>query len=564
MGQYYIGLSISGHDPAFAIVDSSGSVIFAEATERFLQSKRAWGIAPDHIDHIGPHLEKILQNDPYANFYVSTSWTRAKQDLLGDGGSQLAEPSSALIPSHLGAWLLGIQAQMYQNRAHSIKTVFQSHICGATMNFDHHICHATNAVYSAPFQDGLVLVSDGEGEVGSMSLYRLQDRALKRLWRSWGPGSLGTFYCWLTSLCGFNWVAGEEWKVMGLAAFATPDPDLLALLERVLIIENGRPVFAEQSIISEVAEALSSYKRLPEEPVEKAAVLAATGQLAYERYMNRIVEHLKKYEEENLIFAGGTALNSSYNGTLLSNRSFKNIHIPSAPADDGNAIGAALLAWCQVSQNKAIPFAESACYLGSLPDLGVIESTVQNSHWTSYRLEESSPVKIAEQLAKGKIIGVFRGAAEFGPRALGHRSILADPRPEGMKDAINKHVKGRESYRPFAPMILEQYQNEWFESAVDSPFMSFTFKFQPDKTHLVPAVVHADGTGRLQTINKSREPWLYALLQEFYRLTGVPILLNTSFNIMGKPIAHSIQDAVAVFATTGLDGLLLEDVYFEK
>ena len=562
--QYYIGLSTSGHDPAFAIVDSNGYVIFAEASERFFQSKRAWGIAPDHIDHIAPHLEKILKNDPAAVFYVSTSWTRAKQDLLGDGGSKLAEPSSALVSSNLGAWLLGIQAQIHQKSGHNIRTVFQDHIGGATMNFDHHLCHAANGVYSAPFKDGLVLVADGEGETGSISVYRLQKRTLKRLWRSWGPGSLGTFYCWLTSLCGFSWVAGEEWKVMGLAAYGTPDPDLLELLERVLIIENGRPLLAEQSIISTVTETLFCHRRLPTEPVEKAANLAATGQLAYQRYMNRIVAHLEKYKEENLIFCGGCALNSSYNGSLLSNSSFKQVHLPSAPADDGNAIGAALLAWNQVSGKKAIPSVEGACYLGSLPDARTIESTLNNSHWKSCRLPEGSPLKVAEQLAKGKIIGIFRGAAEFGPRALGHRSILADPRPEGMKDAINRQIKGREAYRPFAPMILEECQSEWFENAQDSPFMSFTLSFRADKTHLVPAVVHADGTGRLQTVNKLGDPWLYELLQEFYRLTGVPIILNTSFNVMGKPIVHSVQDAVAMFATTGLDGLLLKDVYFEK
>lgn len=133
-----------------------------------------------------------------------------------------------------------------------------------------------------------------------------------------------------------------------------------------------------------------------------------------------------------------------------------------------------------------------------------------------------------------------------------------------MKDLINKEVKGRESYRPFAPIVLEEYQNEWFEDSIDSPFMSFTFQYKTDKVNLVPAVVHEDNTGRVQTINKNRDPWLYSLIKEFNRITGVPIILNTSFNIMGKPIVHSVQDAVAVFGTTGLDGLLMEDIYFEK
>ena len=226
MSNYFIGLSTSGHDPAFAIVDSNGSVLFAEASEGFIQTKRAWGVAPDHIDHVAPQLDKIIQADPAAVFYVGTSWTRAKQDLCGDGGGTFAEPSAALVPANLGAWMMGIQAQIHQQSGHNITSVFRDNIGSDIMHFDHHLCHATNAVYSAPFADGLVLVADGEGETGSISLYQLKNRQLKRQWRSWGPGSLGAFYCWLTSLCGFNWVAGEEWKVMGLAALGTPDRDL--------------------------------------------------------------------------------------------------------------------------------------------------------------------------------------------------------------------------------------------------------------------------------------------------------------------------------------------------
>lgn len=529
-----------------------------------MQTKRAWGVAPDHIDHVSPQLEKILQADPHAVFHLATSWTKAKQDLCGDGGSKLAEPSSALISSNIGAWMMGIQAQIHQNSGHSIRSVFRNNCATEVMHFDHHLCHAVNAVYSAPFENALVLVADGEGETGSISLYQMKNRQLKRLWRSWGPGSLGAFYCWLTSLCGFNWVAGEEWKVMGLAAFGTPDMNLAAQLERILLIEDGRPVFAEQDIISEVVEFLQDYKRLPDEPIENAANLAATGQFVYQQYMNRIIAGLAQHNEDNLVLSGGCALNSSYNGLLLANSSFKQVHVPSAPADDGNAIGAALLGWSKISGIAAIPLSEGACYLGSLPDLKTIEATVRNSSWTSFSLKNGSAKKVAEELAKGKIIGVFRGAAEFGPRALGHRSILADPRPAHMKDTINQKVKGREPYRPFAPMILEEHQTEWFECAKSSPFMAFALRFKAEKYSLVPAVVHADHTGRLQSVSKAREPWLYELLQEFYQLTGVPVLLNTSFNVMGKPIVHSVQDAVSVFATTGLDGLLLEDTYFEK
>jgi len=426
------------------------------------------------------------------------------------------------------------------------------------------LCHAVNAIYSAPFANALVLIVDGEGENGSVSLYQMENRKLKRLWRAWGPGSLGPFYCWLTTLCGFDWVAGEEWKVMGLAALGTPDLKLAAQLEKLLIIENGRPIFAEQKIFSEVVKLLQGYQRLPNEPIENAANLAATGQFVYQKFMDQIIASLAKYNEENLVFTGGCALNSSYNGLLQANCDFKQVHVPSAPADDGNAIGAALLGWSKVLGKAEMPFSEGACYLGSIPDPQAIEATVKNSAWTSRSFKNDSAKIVAEELASGKIIGVFRDKAEFGPRALGHRSIFADPRPAHMKDIINNKVKGRESYRPFAPMILEDHQSEWFECTRPSPFMAFALKFKPEKSYLVPAVVHADNTGRLQSVNKTTDPWLYALLQEFYMLTGVPILLNTSFNVMGKPIVHSVEDAVSVFGTTGLDGLLLQDTYFEK
>lgn len=564
MANYYIGLSTSGHDPAFAIANDQGRIIFAEASERFTQVKRAWGIAPDHADHISPQLDKIIAQDPRAQFHIATSWTRAKQELGGEDQSITASPSSALVSIELGNWIMGLQAQIHQYSGYNIRSLYKARIPAQTMHFDHHLCHAANAIYSAPFENAIVLVADGEGETGSLSVFRMKNRVLKRLWRSWGPGSIGTFYCWLTSLCGFDWVAGEEWKVMGLAAYGKADMALVEKLEKILLIEDGRPVFSDHQIIVSITQELRRYQRSPNQPVEDAANLAASGQLVFQRYMTKIIDGLKRYGEQNLVLSGGCALNSSFNGTVLTKNVFQQVHVPSAPADDGNAIGAALLCWSNQNQHKSIPVTENACYLGSTPNPKIIEQTIKYSAWPCIRLGKNSPQHIAEALSQGKIMGIFRGAAEFGPRALGHRSILADPRPSTMKDVINANVKGREAYRPFAPVILEEYLAEWFEINHPSPFMAFANPFKTSKIELVSAVVHNDNTGRVQTVNRSTNPWLYELLSEFYQLTGIPILLNTSFNIMGKPIVHSVQDAVAVFGSTGLDGLLLEDVYLFK
>ncbi|MDP5191500.1 carbamoyltransferase N-terminal domain-containing protein, partial [Rheinheimera baltica] len=239
MANYYIGLSTSGHDPAFAIANDQGRIIFAEASERFTQVKRAWGIAPDHADHISPQLDKIIAQDPRAQFHIATSWTRAKQELGGEDQSITASPSSALVSIELGNWIMGLQAQIHQYSGYNIRSLYKARIPAQTMHFDHHLCHAANAIYSAPFENAIVLVADGEGETGSLSVFRMKNRVLKRLWRSWGPGSIGTFYCWLTSLCGFDWVAGEEWKVMGLAAYGKADMALVEKLEKILLIEDG-------------------------------------------------------------------------------------------------------------------------------------------------------------------------------------------------------------------------------------------------------------------------------------------------------------------------------------
>lgn len=563
MGRYYIGLSTSGHDPAFAIADSSGEIIFAEATERFTQVKRAWGIAPDLYDHIAPHLNRIIDTDPNAQFSVSTSWTREKQNIYGDSKTAKASPSTLLIPEEYGLWLLGLQAQIHAGSAHNIKSMFKGRVDEDIKHYDHHLCHALNGVYSASFDNGMVLVVDGEGETGSISLFEMQNRKLKRKWRSWGPGSLGTFYCWLTSLCGFDWVAGEEWKVMGLAAYGVADLSVASLLEQVLEFENGRPVFAEQQTVAKIVEAMQVFKRHHEAPVEKAADLAATAQLVYQRFMCKVLDEVENYKHNNLILSGGCALNSSFNGWLFKTGKFNAIHVPSAPADDGNAIGSAIANYISCTE-QSIPSAKNSCYLGTKPNQKAIESTAKNSGWHVKRLKDDSPAFIAEQLSKGKIIGVFRGAAEFGPRALGHRSILADPRSHEMKSIINEKVKGRELYRPFAPIIKEELLSEWFDADQPSPYMAFAYPFHKDKANQVSAVVHEDNTGRVQTVNSTSEPWLYTLLSEFESLSGVPILLNTSFNVMGKPIVHSVEDAVSVFATSGLDGLLLENVYFYK
>jgi carbamoyltransferase len=277
-----------------------------------------------------------------------------------------------------------------------------------------------------------------------------------------------------------------------------------------------------------------------------------------------LAEAAAKVPSENLILSGGCALNSSFNGKILGRTRFRNVHVPSAPADDGNAVGAAWLALAEDTGRRPAAPGLLSPYLGSALRTDIFGPMAA---WEP-RLCRLPPERIvpetARLLAAGKLIGWAQGRAEFGPRALGNRSILADPRPAGMKDAINAKVKFRENFRPFAPSVLAEHAADWFEDYQDSPYMERTLRFRADKQALVPAVVHADGTGRLQTVIAAANPRYHALISEFHRLSGVPLVLNTSFNIMGKPILHTAEDAILMFHTTGLDAVVVEDFLLVK
>jgi carbamoyltransferase len=238
--------------------------------------------------------------------------------------------------------------------------------------------------------------------------------------------------------------------------------------------------------------------------------------------------------------------------------------VPSAPADDGNAIGAALLAW-QEDHDAAPAPPRGNPYLGSRARLDALGRAQQLGGLRNVAMPDV-PVhqSVAEMLAAGRVVGWFQGRAEFGPRALGNRSILADPRDPDVKERLNATVKFREEFRPFAPSILDEHGPQWFERYQGSRYMDRTLRFRKEQAPKVPGVVHADGTGRVQTVKREWNERFYDLIAAFHERTGVPLLLNTSFNVMGKPIVHSVEDALAVFFTSGLDVLVIEDTIFVK
>ncbi len=580
----HIGLATTFHDPAIAILDEAGGIRFAEAAERFLQYKRAPNCEPDPAERVAALLDRHVEKD--AEIVVATSWSAPFSEGLAQraarGGFALEaiarrglDLNRSLVPEIAE---LGLIAGLHQQQERAGRGVLlalarhRGHTRVTLRRYDHHLCHAAYACWGSPFAEAASLVVDGMGEVGAAAIHRYAgDGRIETLRRHVGRESIGFFFGLVTDLCGFDQVKGEEWKVMGLAPYGERDPELLALLRRLYAVrDDGDLVFADAATVREVAAAIAA--RRPAEVGEQGwADLARCGQDVFEEMMAVLLaEAAAKAPSENLVLSGGCALNSSFNGRIVERHTgFRNVYVPSAPADDGNAIGAA---WLAVSEDHggakppaaAAPGGFVSPYLGSRLRTGVFGPMAA---WEP-RLRRLPPERLiaetARLLAAGRLVGWAQGEAEFGPRALGNRSILADPRPAGMKDMINAKVKFREAFRPFAPAILAEHGPDWFECYQDSPYMERTLRWRPEKRALVPAVVHADGTGRLQSVTRERNPLFHALLGEFHRLTGVPILLNTSFNVMGKPILHSAEDAILMFHTTGLDVVVVEDAMLVK
>jgi carbamoyltransferase len=259
---------------------------------------------------------------------------------------------------------------------------------------------------------------------------------------------------------------------------------------------------------------------------------------------------------DDLAYSGGCALNSAANGRIVRETGFRRLHVPSAPADDGNALGAALYERHAVRRIPRKP-AIASPYLGSTIDLDELERALSFGTFDAVRINDEQELcdRMAALLAQGEIAGWIQGRAEFGPRALGNRSILADPRRADMREVINQRVKFREQYRPLAPAILHEHGERFFQGYEESPYMERALPFREEVKALVPSVVHLDGTGRLQSVTRERNPLFHTLISAFERQTGIPLLVNTSYNVMGKPISHSAADVLTVFATTGLHAL---------
>jgi carbamoyltransferase len=568
------------HDPAIAIVDAEGRAVFAEGAERWLQHKRAYNCPPDDFIRV-PELVRD-HCPPDAEIVAAINWS----------GSQLARLDLLAMATRVpdGTPLRGAGDPGWPfPEAGPLSTALRNSVSQAGLNLattlqisnrvtlrhrDHHLTHAASAVYTSPFDECAVAVVDAFGEHGSASFYHYRDGTLHPLVGENGErlagastASLGYFYARLCALCGFDPVKGEEWKVMGLAAYGTVREEILAQL-RPLIAARGLAIVAgcDAAEEAERMRALRAMMRPAGASPLTAADLARTGQHLFEEVMTDVLGELHTHvPSSNLALTGGCALNSSYNGRILERTPFERLHVPSAPADDGTALGAALLAFHEDHPGAAPCLTNGTPYLGSrMSDTAVRHVVELGGLPRVTHAPDDVHERAAALLASGGIIGWVQGRAEFGPRALGNRCVLADPRPRDMKDRINARVKFREEFRPFAPSILDEHGADWFECYQPSRYMERTLSFRPDVRSRVPAVVHEDGTGRVQSVRRDWNERYHGLIAAFARRTGVPMVLNTSLNVMGKPIVHSVEDALGMFFTSGLDALIIEDYVIEK
>jgi carbamoyltransferase len=430
---------------------------------------------------------------------------------------------------------------------------------------DHHLAHAISAYSFSGFDNSAVLVLDGRGAWEATSLWHGRGGQLDHIWTIPWPNSLGLFYAQFTGYLGFQ-PYSDEWKVMGLAPYGEPGINL-----RDFIIPDDNPyrVSARLLLASDSAPVAGMVSRFGPRRVPEAEIDARHKNLAFavqdaceEAMMTLARAAVGKTGCRNLCLAGGVALNSKANGKIAASGLVDRIFVQPAASDDGVCLGAALAPY--MDNGGKLPMHKMRhAYLGSASSDAEIEKTLQTYKLRATRVADPAAAA-AEMLANGKILGWFQGRMEFGPRALGSRSILADPRDPEMNAKVNNAVKFREWWRPFAPSMLAEVADQYIESATDSPFMVLTAQVKPEKRSVIPSVTHVDGSARPQTVERDVNPLYWRLIREFGDRTGVPVVMNTSFNLRGEPIVCTPTDAVRTFFCSGMDALVIGSYAVEK
>ena len=431
---------------------------------------------------------------------------------------------------------------------------------------NHHAAHAASALFRSSFESSAILTVDGYGEKDSTVIWDGSGNRLKRLWTREFPHSIGSFYAAITQFLGFRANSGEG-KVMGLASYGAPiyKGDLARIFDVrkdgfELDLSYFRYYMDSPTRYSDkLVDLLGPPRKMGQPVAPKYDDIAASAQSLVEDALISLARQAGRLTgRDNFSMAGGVTLNCAANGMIVREAGFKNYFFQPSSCDGGSSMGAALYVYHVIMDNPRQKFEVGTDYLGIEFSQEEIDRTLKISGITP--VATSDPVSKAAELLSREFIGsTFQGRDEFGPRSLGNRSILADPRNSRMKDVLNARVKFREPFRPFAPSILFGRVHDYFDDATESPFMLRIFKTSTAMMSQAGAVTHVDGGARVQTVREHQNPRYYRLIREFGELTGTPMLLNTSFNIRGEPIVHTPREALQCFLTTDMDFLLLGD-----
>ena len=440
----------------------------------------------------------------------------------------------------------------------------------------HHRCHIANAFFLSPFEEAAFLTADWRGEIESLSKGFAKGNEITVLGIQEVPNSLGMFYATFTEMVGYQ-PDNDEWKVMALSAYPVDCEDYRKrILTTVTLLDDGGfeldTSYYQGTILEKPRLYTDKLYRLLEGDRYTGAdrenwiiKVAKAMQLASEDIAVHVLNDLhRKTKAKNLVLAGGFFMNSVLNGKITARTPFESVYISYAPDDAGNGIGAALYVnHCILDRPRSTAYRSSS--IGPQFSQEQVTDALKRRK-IKFEIVVNAPQRVAQLLSEGNVVGLFQGRMEFGDRALGNRSILGDPRNASMKDKINAMIKYREGYRPFAPATIFERVHDIFDvdARYECNYMEKVVKVREDYRKNIPAVTHFDGSGRLQTVQRDHNPYFYAVISEFEKITGIPVVLNTSFNINAEPVVLSPDDAISTFFNSGLDYLMMEDVLVRK